>query len=84
MKTHDELQALTDSEKLEYLKNEVEKIINSAPPHQVLKLRALQARMDGIRNRVRNPIVSMNMIADEMMRSFLELNEALKPLRKDL
>lgn len=80
MKSHDELCAMTDTEKLEYLHDEVEKIIASAPPNLVLKLRALQARLDGVRKRVHNPIVSLNIIYEEMLESLITLNETLKPL----
>lgn len=83
MKSFDELRAMTDPERMAYLEQEVERVISSAPPNQVLKLRALQARMDGIRAKVHNPVVRMHKINDEMMRSFLELNEALKPWRTE-
>ena len=83
MKTFDELKAMTDPEKLEYLKGEVEKVIAAAPPHQVLKLRALQARMDGIRAKVHNPLVRLNQIYGEMFRSFLKLNDKVQQLRTD-
>lgn len=83
MKTFDELQAMTDTEKLRHLAEEVEKVISAAPPNLVLKLRALQARMDRIRSRIKNPQVSASLIYDEMVNSLLTLNETLKPLRKD-
>lgn len=70
--------ALTDDERLAYLNEEVEKVISMAPANQVLKLRALQARMNGIRSRVKDPQVRLTMIANEMMASFNELNEVLK------
>jgi len=82
MKTFDELRAMTDEQKLAYLSEEVEKVIASAPPRVVLKLRALQSRMDRIHMKVQNPLVRLNMIYNEMIRALLMLNETLKPLRK--
>ena len=77
MKSFDELLTMTDQEKLDYLKEEVEKVISKAEPHNVLKLRHIQAQMDGIRARVHNPQVSAKLISDEMIKSFYELNGVL-------
>lgn len=74
---------MTDAEKLEYLREEVEKVIAAAPPRLVLKLRALQARVDRVRSRIKNPQVSAGLIYDEMVNSLLTLNETLKPWRTD-
>lgn len=81
MKDHAELMGMTEDERMAYLNEEVEKIIATVPPNRVLKLRALQARMLGIRRRVKNPQVSMLMIAREMMVSFDELRQVLLAAR---
>jgi len=81
MKDHDDLVSMTEDERMSYLHEEVEKIIATVPPNHELKLRALQARMRGIRRRVKNPQVSMLMIAREMMVSFDELRQVLLAAR---
>ena len=80
MKTFDELSSMTEEDIDKYLREEIEEVINSAPKNQVLKLRALQAKMDGIRNKVKNPQVRLDMIYSEMIKSLYELNNALKDL----
>lgn len=82
MKNHDDLIAMSEDEQMAYLHEEVEKIISSAPPNQTLKLRALQARMDGIRRRIKNPQVRLTMIVKEMMVSFNELRAVLQAFTK--
>lgn len=77
MKSHDELMEMTDEERGAYLILEVEKIITSAPPHSQLKLRALQARIDGIRNRNHDPYKAALEIYDLMMVHFGEMNRTL-------
>lgn len=77
MKSFDELLAMTDQEKLGYLKEEVEQIISQAEPRNVLKLRHLQAHIDGIRGRIKNPAVTAQIIYDEMIMALNELNGAL-------
>ena len=81
MKDHTELMGMTEDERMAYLHEEVEKLIATVPPSHVLKLRALQAKLDGIRKRVKNPQVSMLMIAREMMVSFDELRQVLLAAR---
>lgn len=77
MKTHEELSTMSDEELNEYLASEVEKIISLAPKNNVLKLRKTQARIDGIRKRVKNQKVRTEMIYDEMIKSLVELRDAL-------
>ena len=82
MLTFDELLSMTDEEKLEYLKVESEKVISSSEPNSQLKLRAIQAKCDGIRSRVKNPLVSAqamyNMMVDQGLNPLSEaLNDAV-------
>ena len=77
MKSHDELVAMSDDDRLAYLAAESERIITSAPPKYQLKLRALQAKCDGIRRRVKNPLVSARIMSDLMQRKFDELRARL-------
>jgi hypothetical protein len=83
MKSFDELFDMSDEDKLEYLHEEVEKIIDNADPKLVLKLRHVQAKIDGIRNRVKNPQVRLEMIYQEMVDSLIELADALNSTRED-
>ena len=78
MKPFDDLLRMTDAERLAHLREEVERVIARARPGNVLKLRALQARCDDIRSRVKNPYVSAQMIYTEMVDRLNELNEVLK------
>lgn len=66
-KSLDEIYKMSDEEKLSYLKEEVEKVITSAPPKNQLKLRKIQARLDGIRRKVKNPIASYVKIKHELL-----------------
>lgn len=79
--TFSQIQKLSEDEKQAYLESvraaESERIITSAPPKYQLKLRALQAKCDGIRRRVKNPLVSARMISDMMQRQFDELRARL-------
>ena len=78
MKSFDELLAMSDDEKLSYLSNEAEKVIQAAPANKQLKLRALQAKCDGVRKRIKNAQISKEIMYHMMMISLYELNEALK------
>lgn len=80
MKSFDEISHMTDDERADYLKEEVEKVIQNAPPTMCLKLRALQARLDRVRAKYSNapPIVTAELMYSEMIRSLNELNEVLK------
>ena len=78
MKSHDDLAAMNDHDLMMYLNEEVEAIIRNAPKRYVMKLRAMQAKMDGIRKRVVNPVVRAEMMYRAMIESLNELNHALK------
>lgn len=77
MKSHSELMAMSDAERLAYLAQESERVIRSAPPNHQLKLRALQAQCDVIRRRVKNPLFAARMMSDLMHRKFDELRSAM-------
>ena len=78
MLTFDELLHMEDSDRLRYLKEEAEKVINSADPSNQLKLRAIQARCDGIRSRMKNPLVSAQAMYNMMIEDGVNpLSEAL-------
>jgi hypothetical protein len=77
MLTHDQLQTIPDNVRIGYLRAMVEDLILSAPPYSQLKLRALQAKCDGIRARVKNPTVCARIMADVMLNSLTELNDVL-------
>ena len=83
MKPFYELLTMTDEEKLSYLKEEAEKVIQGALPKHQLKLRALQAKCDGIRAKVKDPFIRADRIYCTMQDSFFEMNEVLKPFRKE-
>jgi len=83
LKTFDELILMSDEDKLTYLRGESEKIIQGAPANNQLKLRALQAKCDGIRNKVKDNFVGANRMYYMMQDSLMELNESLKPFRED-
>lgn len=78
MKSHEELSSMSEDALFEYLHTEVETIINAASPKDVLKLRAIQAKMDGIRKRVKNPLVSASIMYQEMFDSLYKLKDHLK------
>jgi len=75
MKTHDELVAMSDADRLAYLTQESGRVIRSAPPQSQLKLRALQAQCDGIRRRVKSPLFAARMMSDLMHRKLDELRQ---------
>lgn len=78
MKNFDELLKMTEEEKQEYLRREVEKIISEASRENVLKLRLLQAKIDSMRSKIKNPIARANAIYNIMMTQGLnKLNEVL-------
>ena len=78
MKTFDELLEMTDEKKLDYLSDEVENIISSAAPSNVLKLRALQSKIDRIRSKYKSRAVAASMIYSLMLDSLNELKVCLK------
>lgn len=77
MKSHDELMVMSDNEKLSYLDQEVEKLINGAPPNMQLKLRAIQARTNGIRAKIKDKYACADVIFRLMVESLSKLNQAL-------
>lgn len=82
MKSHDEIVAMSDADRLAYLAQESERLIRSAPAKQQLKLRALQAQCDGIRRRVKSPLFAARMMSDLMHRKFDELRQAFNGATK--
>lgn len=66
MLAFDDLMKVPDNVKLGYLRVAVEEVISKAPDNKVLKLRALQAKMDGIRNKY-PPSVASGLIFEEML-----------------
>lgn len=79
--TFSQIQALPDDEKEAYLagvlQSESERIIQSAPEQYQLKLRHIQSQCDGIRRRVKSPLVAARMMFDRMQGKFDELRRAL-------
>lgn len=66
MKTFDELKTMDQATLLAYLDAEAETIISRASPGNQPKLRALQAKCDGIRARVKNPYYACELMVDMM------------------
>lgn len=77
IKSHDELMKMTGAQRLAYLEQEVEAIINDAPSHMQLKLRALQAKLNGIRKSTKNNYVCA-------LKMFLLMKESFEELRSKL
>lgn len=78
MKTFDELRKMDQATLLRYLEAESEAIISRASPGNQLKLRALQAKCDGIRARVKNNYYACELISEMMLNSLQELAESWK------
>ena len=78
MKTFDELLAMSEQERGEYLRSEVESVIVSAPENQRLKLRALQARINNVAKHRKDPIASSSAIYGMMLDSLFDLRDALE------
>jgi hypothetical protein len=72
MKTFDfdELKNMNDLELTEYLEQEIENVIQSAPPKRQLSLRALQAKINGIKHKYRN--LPPNILAGMLTRQALD------------
>ena len=83
MRSFDEMQAMSDEGLEEYLRDEVESIISTAQPHNVLKLRHIQSRMDKIRCKIKNPYMRASMMYQTMMESFGELNDELQKFNNE-
>lgn len=84
MKSHDDLMAMSSEEREAYRKQEIEKVISSASPRMVLKLRALQARMDRVIKKNKNPLSSAEAVYNLMLEEGLfELNKAIKSFRRE-
>ena len=77
-----DLSKMSEQELEEYFEQEYQKILDQAPPSSKLKLQALQARMNGIKRRYKDPIARAGAMYGEMMKSFLQLNDALEGFRK--
>lgn len=79
--TFSQIQALPDDEKEAYLsgvlQSESERLIASAQGRNVLVMRHIQSQCDGIRRRVKSPLVAARMIFDRMQGKFDELRRAL-------
>lgn len=68
----------------EEFRTEIERIIQSSPPHMHLKMRALQAKCDGIRRKSHwTQQQKLDAIFSLMMDSFAELREALNSLNRE-
>lgn len=80
MKPFDELIKMTDDERLAYLESEVEKVIQNARPEIQLKLRAVQAKCNGIRRTVKSPLAAAAQIQGLMLDSLMELQKNLSTL----
>jgi len=76
--THNELVAMTDDKREQWLRGEIEEVIQAAQPRNVLKLRSLQARIDGIRRRYKDPVARCNAVYAEMIYSLNQLNAVLR------
>lgn len=50
---------MSEQELEEYFEQEYQKILDQAPPSSKLKLQALQARMNGIKRRYKDPIAKL-------------------------
>lgn len=80
MKTLDELREMDQATLLRYLDAEAENIISQANPGNQLKLRALQAKCDGIRARVKNPYYACELMSNMMLRSLEDLTTEMRRL----
>lgn len=80
--TFSQIQALPDDEKEAYLagvlQSESERLIASAQGRNVLVMRHIQSQRDGIRRRVKSPLVAARMIFDRMQGKFDELRRVIK------
>lgn len=76
--THEERSKLEQDVLEELLRAAVEKVISTAPQHQVLPLRLLQAKCEKIRATTKNPLVAAAKLHN------LLLEEGLYPLNEEL
>ena len=81
MKSFDELLKMSDEEKDQYLTEEVEKLLATCDPYNVLKLRHLQSEINRIKKTTVDPYARASRVYGKMMDKFLELDSALKPFR---
>lgn len=78
MKTFDELLDMTPEELEQYRVDMVESVITNAPANNQLKLRALQAKINGISSKSHwTPQQRLSTVQDMMQESFLRLRDAL-------
>lgn len=69
MKSFDELLSMPDTDKLAYLREESQKLIDNAAPHNQLKMQALQAKCDNIRRTHKAPYLACLMMVELMLDS---------------
>lgn len=77
MKKFDDIVAMTDDEKMKYLKEEEERIISNADPKNVLKLRKLQAECERVRRTVKDPLVRQAKLSSKMWESVYDFRDIL-------
>jgi hypothetical protein len=84
--TFSEIQKLPDNEKIAYLESvrasQSDKVIESAPPHKQLALRAMQARYMARMRKIKNRYIRAEMAFFLMRDSFLELKQKLNELKE--
>lgn len=80
MKSFEELRAMTDPERLAYLHEESEKLIQNAAPHNQLKMRAIQAQCDSIRRKHKTPYLACLLMVNLMLESAENMSGKLRML----
>lgn len=75
--------AQDDPQQLEaWLQEEVERLINSAPPHHQHRLRGLQFTIDMERRKANNPMAACIRLSQLMHESFSKLRETLDQVQR--
>lgn len=84
--TFSQIQALSDDDKEAYLDGvlaaESERVICASSQRNLLTMRALQAKCDGIRRRVKSPLFAARMMSDLMHRKLDKLRQAFNGATK--